>query len=169
MTIYMKRTFRNFILVLLAVFILPACSSDEKITEEMWEGLVQVVPAQDLEQEAFDGLWPDSRLKYLLARYWTYRFEGESAVIWEMEAPFFKEMFSYQTYDMTMSRTRPNQLIEIRVHGIDLQAERLVLILLELSFRGSDGRVRSTYINDRWLRFNGRWFHVEKDEFLFPT
>ena len=162
-------SFRNSLIVLLAALILPACSSEEKISGEMWEGLVQVVPSQELDQETFDVLWPDDRLKYLLARFWTHRFEGESAATWEMEAPHFREMFSYQTYDMIMSRARMNQLLEIRMHGLEQKTGHLVLILLEISFREPGGRVRNIYMNDHWLKLDGTWFHVEKDEFLFPT
>lgn len=164
-----SRILRVSFIVMLTVLVLTGCSSEGPVSEEMKQDLAPVVLIEDIEQSNGDKIWPDSRLEYLLAVYWTARFNGDTRFIWEMEAPHFREMFDFQSYESIMFGVRINELIKIRVHGIEQKSDQLASIMLEFLIKTPDGRKRSFYLNDHWLRLGRSWYHVERDGFLFPT
>lgn len=155
---YNKYCKKNFCLLIMVCMIVQfaGCAIEKSVQP--------AIPEQKtIEIIKSDGFqWPDDYIEKRFIQYWSYRQSGESAKMFEFEAPHIKEMVMPRKYEGFYGK--PNKDWKaIRVEKLVKLSEQLVVI--EFNMLTTDTREfrKKIYFKDHWLFYSGEWFHVVKD------
>lgn len=104
-------------------------------------------------------------IKKAFIQYWAARARLDWNVIYEMEAPHLKWKYTREGFMDSYGRApRP---VSVRVTGVNPLTDQVVDISITLVLPDKKtGRDEVLYPRDRWLRVNGKWYHIWKLSFL---
>lgn len=115
-----------------------------------------------------EHLWPEKGLKKVFSRYWSNRYQGKVRQQYETEAPYIREMIDPVRYDTYVQQARLNQLLKVEILDVVQKGEDFYSIKGRLHMLKPDGSPLQAYIEDEWVKWDGKWHHVLRDTFLFP-
>lgn len=125
---------------------------------------------------AYEGLvtsesefWPEDALKQAFTRYWATRYNGTWEEALALEAPHFQEMVPHGRYRFYAKGFSRNELLEVVVRDLIQAGDYLYEFSLGLRFRTGGGEEKMSWFQEQWVKVDGRWYHVLKDRFVFPT
>lgn len=112
--------------------------------------------------------WPDPSLKKEFFEYWEIRFNGDTVNLFTKEAPHLQEMIAFQRYHDYMVGAGRNTLNAMEIVDLQSKKEFYKVIKMNLKFTMLNGSENETYIEDKWVKVDGKWYHLFSDRFLFP-
>jgi hypothetical protein len=101
--------------------------------------------------------------------YWTVRAGGEPQATFKLEAPYVREMASFNRYRLYLRALgRKARLMDVEV--LDLRCEQpfYCTVSCRLVYEAADGRKEERKLRDHWVLAAGRWSHVLRNPMFFP-
>ncbi|MDZ7833057.1 MAG: hypothetical protein U5L07_15015 [Desulfobacterales bacterium] len=105
--------------------------------------------------------------------YWKLRYTDEFKAAYAMETPDFRDKVSFEKYRLYIERTSEQQLLELELVRMEQRESDLAEQVIDiegkfyLKKKTSEKRIQ-THLPDRWVRIDGKWFHVARNKLIFP-
>lgn len=120
----------------------------------------------DTEEQDQSKAWPDKDLQERFAKYWHLKFSGQHEDLFGMEAPHFQFLAKQGVYESYISRSK-GELKQVEIQQIKKISDYKYQINCKFSFSRAN-QEREVAIADRWVEVDDDWFHVIKDQVVFP-
>lgn len=162
----MNKYFAVIVCASVLIFFLAGCGQDDtSVPEVSYLEMVSISYINEAEEDT-NLHWPDDTLEEKFAKYWHYRFAGDTDHVWPMEAPHFQFMASPSTYSNYLARSQAS-LLNIEISDIRQITEYKyhVICLISISRGGSKHDIS---FSDRWVKVNDDWYHLIRDPLIFP-
>jgi len=137
-------------LVLVFLLILVGCAPSPRLNV-FWQVSKEV------------SLKADPALKKALRLYWEARAQRDFKAAFALEAPFFQETVLFSKYQSILINLEKRPLERLEVRRLECTCPFFCRLVL-FHKRGS----RGIFLNDYWVRVEGRWYHVFRSPFFFP-
>lgn len=167
---YLLHKYTNWILcgilMFLACVLILSCSTKTFVEDINTNQLAKLTFSSKIENNS--DLWPDEQLPQIFAHYWWLRFQGKTKKMFSLEAPYFQEMVNLEKYHNYVKGAANNELIDVQVIDIKGKSEYLYEVPCRLKFKTPNGIVEENDKLDRWVKVDGKWYHVLRNKLIFP-
>jgi hypothetical protein len=119
--------------------------------------------------QARNAFWPAPSLEATFEQYWAARLSGDWETAFGMEAPYFQEIVPRPLYSNYVKNAINNEWLGMELLNLERNPEYFVALTMRLTYKSRRGRDGTVTLKDRWVEVNGRWYHVLRDRFIFPS
>jgi hypothetical protein len=105
-------------------------------------------------------------------RYWTLRYTDQFESAYAMEAPQLREAITFNQYKNYVLRTSNQQAKKLEITRMEAydssEGNKIADIGCRFYLESNKDKEKQVYIEDKWIRINGKWYHGLRNQLLFP-
>lgn len=110
----------------------------------------------------------DTRVIDRMSKYWSFRDINDYSAAYEMEAPFVREMLTFDKYKNYIKMFHgETDVAKIDILSYDKQKNYYGCLNMDVLFIKQSGNDKRNF-DDCWVKVNNTWYHVLRNKLLFP-
>lgn len=112
--------------------------------------------------------WPEPDLAQAFEKYWSAFAREDMDACLEMEAPHFRFVVDRERYVNYFDIVTKGEVTKVEILEPHARTPFFAEVPIWLIKRTPSGEVVRIGMKDRWVKVQGRWYHVIRDPLVFP-